>query len=177
MSASLMASAAASLAAKEQRTTTSTRYEYAKLSYKPDQEVRLCVMLPGERDDPLRREIIHVNLNDHPEYEAVSYTWATEKGDASFCRSIQCASGGYIAMTANCDAVVRQLRSHGPRRRLWIDAICIDQPNIDERSHQVGLRDQIYSQARGVRICLQVKTNPSNLLIIRYSFDGYRTVI
>jgi len=39
-------------------------------------------------------------------------------------------------------------------RRVWIDAICINQDNLDERSQQVSLMTDIYSKARRVIIWL-----------------------
>jgi hypothetical protein len=86
------------------------------------------VLLPGEQADPIRCEIIHVNLDDDPEYEAVSYMWATADGDASFCRNIHCGNNKFISVTMNCEAVLRQLRSSGLQRRVWIDAICMRFP-------------------------------------------------
>jgi hypothetical protein len=103
---------------------TTTCYRYNKLNYKLGLEIRLVVLAAGTPGDPLRCDIIHVNLEDEPEYDAVSYTWATEDGDASFSKTIQCVNGGFVPVTANCDAVLRQLRRPGLRRRIWIDAIC-----------------------------------------------------
>jgi hypothetical protein len=99
-------------------------YQYTKLNYKLGREIRLISVLPGSSEDALRCKIIHVNLDDGPVYDAVSYTWATEKGDASLCMAIRCEAGGVIPVTANCYAVLLQLRRCGGIRRLWIDAIC-----------------------------------------------------
>jgi hypothetical protein len=150
------------------------RYRYTKLNYKLGREIRLVVLLPGEPADPIRCEIVHVNLDDDPIYDAVSYTWATEDGDASLSQTIQCVRGGFVSVTVNCDAVLRQLRQTGLSRRLWIDAICtwqsnyeqwkyrnnvnqnlgINQASITERNHQVGFMGLIFSGARSVRICV-----------------------
>lgn len=99
-------------------------YQYAPLNYKLGQEIRLVVLLPGEPADLLRCEIIHVNLEDDPEYDAISYTWATERGDTSLSGLVYCVHGGSISITANCDAALRQVRQRGLRRRVWIDSIC-----------------------------------------------------
>ena len=99
-------------------------YQYTKLNYKLGREIRLVLILPGSSEDALRCEIVHVNLDDDPVYDAVSYTWATEGGDASPCMTVRCEAGGFIPVTANCYAVLLQLRRSGGTRRLWIDAIC-----------------------------------------------------
>jgi hypothetical protein len=110
--------------AASQATDVPSHYQYNNLDYKLGQEIRLILLLPGGQDDPIRCDIIHVNLEDDPDYEAVSYTWATENGDSSLSQAVHCVCGGCIAVTANCAAVLRQLRRPGIRRRLWVDAIC-----------------------------------------------------
>ena len=154
----------------EETQSTPTPYEYATLNYRLGQEVRLCELLPGEPTDPLQCEIIHVNLEDHPDYEAVSYTWASEDGDASLSRSIRCGHNRYIPITANCAAVLCQLRRRGLRRRLWVDAVSINQSNVNERNHQVGLMDHVYSQARSVRICIEDQQVPPEWIDYRQTF-------
>ena len=47
-----------------------------------------------------------------------------------------------------------EMRSQGRFRTYWIDAICIDQSNIQERNHQVQLMKTIYSEAESVSIWL-----------------------
>jgi hypothetical protein len=49
-----------------------TSYKYTKLNYKLGLEIRLVVLASGTPGDPIRCEIIHVNLEDKPEYDAVS---------------------------------------------------------------------------------------------------------
>jgi hypothetical protein len=148
-----------------------SHYEYTDLNYTLGQEIRLCVVLPGEPADQLQCEMIHVNLEDEPEYEAVSYTWASESGDATLSQSVNCGGNRYISVTANCEAALRQLRKRGLKRRLWIDAISINQANINERNHQVGLMDRIYSRARSVRICVQEHSFPPTFSNYRRLFD------
>jgi hypothetical protein len=41
---------------------------------------------------------------------------------------------------------------------LWIDALCINQANIDERNHQVGQMDRIYKDAEEVVIWVGCKS-------------------
>ncbi|KAF1834473.1 hypothetical protein BDW02DRAFT_498165 [Decorospora gaudefroyi] len=157
-------------------THNSDHYMYTKLNYKLGQEIRLVVLLPGQPADPIRCDIVHENLEDDPEYDAVSYVWATENGDVSFCKSIQIRHGGSMPITANCDAALRQLRHRGLPRRVWIDAICIDQTNIEERNHQVYLMSLIYSRARSVRICIQERSSPARLLAYSQLFKWLQGV-
>jgi hypothetical protein len=40
------------------------------------------------------------------------------------------------------------MREQRRRDRFWIDAICIDPENIEERNHQVALMKDIYTKVR-----------------------------
>lgn len=55
-------------------------------------------------------------------------------------------------VTTNLEATLRYLRHDFVERIFWIDAICIDQSNIEERNHQVPLMKAIYSNAVAVRV-------------------------
>jgi hypothetical protein len=107
-------------------------YKYTKLNYKLGREIRLVLLLLGIPEDAIRCEIIHVNLDDDPVYDAVSYTWAIGNGDASLCKSMYCRQGGTIKITAKCHAVLLQLR-RSEKRRLWVDAICTQQSRSNNK--------------------------------------------
>jgi hypothetical protein len=132
-----------------------SRYQYRGLNYTLGQEIRLIELLPGLRSDDIRCNIVHVNLDDDPEFEAVSYTWATEDGDDTFSKTIYTSNNTTMSVTANCLSALRQLRKLSNVRRLWIDAVCIDQANPSERNHQVAMMTEIYKQAVNVRICIE----------------------
>lgn len=51
-------------------------------------------------------------------------------------------------------ASLRYLRETDSRRILWVDAICINQKDFNERGHQVGIMRDIYSKAPQVLIWL-----------------------
>ena len=56
---------------------------------------------------------------------------------------------------------LHHLRQPDQSRYLWIDAICINQEDLDERSQQVGLMRQIYSQASHVVVWLGPEADDS----------------
>lgn len=126
-------------------------YHYTPLQY-PD-AIRLVTLVAGETSAPIQISISEVRSKDNPEYEALSYTWATEDGDDARSSSIECGSQ-CIWITRNCEAALRRLRNRDADCTLWVDAICIDQRNIHERGHQVGLMRDIYSKAKQVLIWL-----------------------
>ena len=102
------------------------------------------------------------------DYVALSYCW----GDAGTTREI-IVNGYSVHVTVNLEAALRQLRdSHRIKQglKLWVDAICIDQSNLEERGQQVGRMRDIYASAWHVVIWLGVDANDSSLAMtaIRY---------
>ncbi|RSL63377.1 hypothetical protein CEP53_004424 [Fusarium sp. AF-6] len=88
---------------------------------------------------------------EFPEYEAVSYTWGGEDGDATLRHPVYVGEYWDILLqTRNCCAMLRYLQPLQGERTLWVDAICINQKDTRERGEQVAKMGQIYSQ------CLQV---------------------
>jgi hypothetical protein len=49
---------------------------------------------------------------------------------------------------------LHEARSRKDQRRLWVDALCINQSHIDEKNHQVGIMGEIYSKAAWVLVWL-----------------------
>jgi hypothetical protein len=146
--------------------TTLSDEEYKYTPLRPDQ-IRLIVLHPGAELDPISCQIITIQLQsaDPYRYEAVSYTWATEDGDARKAKNIQVydEKGNerkYIKVTTNCENALRQLRRHRTKSNrldqylLWVDSICINQDRISERNHQVSIMDQIYMNAVQVDVCI-----------------------
>lgn len=89
-----------------------------------------------------------VNLDDHPKYKALSYVW----GDASVTLPILVNEKRYY-VTTNCHAALHRLRGVG-ETCLWIDAICINQKDNEEKGTQIPLMRDIYSMAEEVTVWL-----------------------
>lgn len=87
-----------------------------------------------------------------PPFEALSYVW----GQAKAVHLVLC-DGGVVSITQDLDDALRSLRLPTQARRLWVDAVCIDQQNIDERSRQVQYMRLIYSRATRVMVWLGLK--------------------
>ncbi|KAF8859326.1 heterokaryon incompatibility, partial [Acephala macrosclerotiorum] len=82
-------------------------------------------------------------------YEALSYVW----GESDPPCWILC-NGQRKSVTPNLGAALRRLRYKEKWRLVWIDAICVNQEDLDERSQQVMLMRNIYSPARRVIVWL-----------------------
>jgi hypothetical protein len=128
-------------------------HTYSDLRLITGQAIRLIVLLSAKFADPICCTIATVDPYKE-QYDAVSYTWATEDGEYSKTGRIHCPDG-VIPVTENCEAALRRLRLPSAPRQLWVDAVCIDQTNIKERNHQVGLMDVIFRLASAVHICIQ----------------------
>ena len=73
-------------------------------------------------------------------------------------------------MTNNLYAFLKNSRSASQQQTLWIDAICINQQNNNERNRQVMRMPDIYRSASQVMIWLGPATEKSNHAISMLSF-------
>jgi Heterokaryon incompatibility protein (HET) len=94
--------------------------------------------------------------NDHTtrwkwgDYDALSYAW----GDPTITGEI-IVNGTRVSVTKNLEEALRNLHKrgqHGSRTRIWIDALCINQKDIDERNAQVKRMKHIFAEAGNVYI-------------------------
>ncbi|RFU77969.1 het-domain-containing [Trichoderma arundinaceum] len=126
-------------------------YQYKAL--KDDKSIRLLYLHTASsyHQLPIKVSLCEFPIDALPEFGALSYTWATEDGLASLSRELLC-EGASIKITENCEAALKRLRRRKEDQVLWVDAICIDQSNLEERGRQIGLMRQIYSQASWVAL-------------------------
>jgi hypothetical protein len=133
-----------------------SQYHYSSLPLGPD-SIRLLRLRPYGNESVERTEIqcelVEYTLQDPGKgtdlYEALSYTW----GGSNKPRSISINKQN-LAVTENLHAALLRLRDRSFERILWIDAICIDQDNLEEKSQQVQLMAKIYSKASHVLVWL-----------------------
>ncbi|KAK4446088.1 heterokaryon incompatibility protein-domain-containing protein [Podospora aff. communis PSN243] len=104
-------------------------------------EIRILTLYPGRWPDSIRCSLRTVRLEDDPHFEALSYAW----GDPDIRRPIFLDDCVHYA-TANLVAALRRLRHLDRVRHLWVDALCINQKDDAEKTHQVNLMSQIYSR-------------------------------
>jgi len=127
-------------------------YQYTPLHH--PESIRLLTLLYGEFSSPIRVRLAEVRLSKKPQYEALSYSWATEGGDTSLSSQIVCDEGKTLAVTKNCELALRYIRKGDSLTTLWVDAICINQQDIKERGHQVGIMRNVYANATKVLVWL-----------------------
>ncbi|KAK5651074.1 hypothetical protein OQA88_13711 [Cercophora sp. LCS_1] len=128
--------------------------EYHHQPLLPGKHVRILLLYPnGDIDAPIHCSLLQMSLDrlavNGPAYDAVSYVWGPDIRDHKvFC------DGREILVTKNCHAALRYFRLSAQSRRLWIDAVCIDQSSMVEKSHQVSLMGDVYKLAHRVLIWL-----------------------
>ncbi|KAI8937488.1 hypothetical protein NX059_005206 [Plenodomus lindquistii] len=94
-----------------------------------------------------------------PEYDALSHVWGTEAGNAFVYTGVDWRQT--VAITSNLDVAIRHLRDREECRTLWIDALCIDQSTLEEKSSQVTMMGKIFSPATSVILWLGSEAHAS----------------
>jgi hypothetical protein len=157
------------------------------IKYRPldpsKREIRLIELFPRATNTSTQREraprcnLIHVSLDDKPVYVALSYTW----GDPQDTEIITVGESS-VSVTRNLHSALKHLQYDKTVRIIWIDALCINQSDNEEKSRQVQLMGQIYQRATFVSIWLGPADTTSdkvmdflNLLgteAMRFGLDG-----
>jgi len=111
--------------------------------------IRILELQPGQRSDPFLGKFIIVNVDSGFAYDALSYMW----GDATQTDQVV-VDGAAIPVAWNLTRALEYLRDFAGSEplRIWIDAICIDQNNLEERAEQVAMMRSVYHNASCVRI-------------------------
>jgi hypothetical protein len=111
--------------------------------------IRLLEIPPRGLFRELRCKMIHKPLDDAPAYEAISYTW----GDST--KSHQVFLNDYRLLTsANVYRILRDRSSFWRTRWVWIDFVCINQEDNEEKASQVMMMKDIYETASRVIVWL-----------------------
>lgn len=134
------------------------RYNYKPLN-RNNREIRLIELHPSEQvSSQVRCSIFTTTLDNAPEYKAFSYCW----GNVSDPRTIK-LNDATLSTTSKLYSALERLGQRSGIRHLWVDAICINQEDIPERSHQVTLMRDIYQQAEETIVYLGEAADDSDL--------------
>lgn len=143
------------------------------------QEIRvLQILKPLDEEDAnqfIRCTLKPVSLKDKPGYAALSYEWA--RGVEESHSLPRCFVNEHeIYPTRNLLLALSSIV--GFELAIWVDAICINQQDLNERGHQVRMMYRIYSSAARVSIWLGQEQDQSNLAfdLIERLYRGSNTL-
>jgi hypothetical protein len=129
-------------------------YRYQPLQGPASKQIRLLDLLP---DATIQLRTVSLAGPDVPEYEALSYCW----GDPNELYAIRCNDAGdedqkeeYVWVPRGIIYALARLTSKDRVRVLWIDAVCINQADLSEKSWQVAMMTDIYKNASRVVVYL-----------------------
>ena len=90
--------------------------------------------------------LTEVDLDDNPNYEAISYTWASPLDQQPVI-----LNGTTINIRANLHSFLLRFRDTVSEKVLWVDALSISQTDLDEKARQVAMIGRVFKQAQRVR--------------------------
>jgi hypothetical protein len=126
-------------------------------------QIRLVTIVPSKSAEEVQCLLKHHEFRKGStgglNYEALSYVW----GDATKTVPIR-LNGHKFQVTTNLESSLRALRYLEHERHIWIDAICINQSNVEERNQEVRRMGQIYRNALRVVIWLGCGTGFGNII-------------
>ena len=146
------------------------RYQALKSSGAP--LVRLLVVKPAaSHDAPLECRLITSPFPSSRRYEAISYTWDGQ----SPCRPVL-VDDSQLLVTPNVESALRHLRRRFFNRRIWVDSVCINQADWQDKMEQIGQMEKIYRGAARVVIWLGEGQNTTSraMALLKWKLPIYK---
>ncbi|KAK3334841.1 heterokaryon incompatibility protein-domain-containing protein, partial [Neurospora tetraspora] len=134
--------------------------------------IRLLQLLPSENEDAaIHCRFFPTTLDSKGTrpYEALSYVWGSESKPCSIS-----INGCDLPVGENLHAALLHLRDHSIERTIWIDAICINQEDEEEKGHQVQSIAKIYAKASRVIVWLGEEAAGSDQALEEIRMAGER---
>jgi hypothetical protein len=127
-------------------------YSYSSLPPGHD-STRLLRLMPNKDETAvIKCQLFDYTLESGKQthlYEALSYVWGDPNKTVPIFVGEHCFN-----ITENLHTALLHLRNHSIERIIWVDAVCIDQANEQEKVHQIQYMAKIYGQATHVIIWL-----------------------
>ena len=149
----------------------SNTYTYQRIEH--DNKIRILKVFHGKKDSALECMLFPTRLPDSSSksdgldrYRALSFVWGPDEpvqkitifNDTGGRGKLQSMTpfnlSGVFHIRNNLAAALKQLRLEHEDVNLWVDALCINQADDEEKNLQVPLMHQIYSQAQDVCVWL-----------------------
>ncbi|PWY83854.1 hypothetical protein BO94DRAFT_599309 [Aspergillus sclerotioniger CBS 115572] len=128
-----------------------------------DYEIRLLCIHPSRNPkNPVQCSLKTVSLKKRPKFEALSYVWGTNHATDRIL-----LEGNVFCVTPNLAKALYHLRTAWWKRMIWVDYICINQSDTEEKNTQVPLMGLIYARADRVVSWLGEATPEIELAVTR----------
>lgn len=159
-------------------------YEYRPLRSGPN-NIRLLQILPGKGNSEIFCQVFQYTLRIEKAfglYEALSYVWGDSTDPQQvWVKNAEDEHYRIFSVTRNLYAALRRLRDPDLPRTIWIDAVCINQDDLEERASQVQIMARIYAYAVSVTVWLGEEADDSSKVLallrrivagdLKYSYD------
>ncbi|CAD6575078.1 MAG: hypothetical protein ASARMPRED_007045 [Alectoria sarmentosa] len=133
----------------------------------PADSIRILTLLPGKPESTIRCELSIRSLYDSRDYEVLSYALERRKSE-SFIN----VNGYTIRVNPYLESSIESLRYADRPRYLWVDDLCVNQKDIEERNSHVALVASIVTRASGVCIWLGKRDE-----YCHWAFSSYKSIL
>ncbi|KAH8693273.1 heterokaryon incompatibility protein-domain-containing protein [Talaromyces proteolyticus] len=129
-------------------------------------EIRLLNLYAGDSHEELvgNLKVIKLMSDDVHHYDTLSYTWG-DHDPTELIKIIQDNQQYYIRIRPNLHSALQHLRSHRENRYLWVDAVCINQSDEEEKSGQVRMMFDIFNNSTSVCVWVGPEGDDSRMAI------------
>jgi hypothetical protein len=124
-------------------------------------ETRIITLFPGTPTDSILVAIKKIDLaaEGNPPFEALSYVWGNQ--DDPVCIHVVSEPAGVLFIGQPLAQALRNLRYTYQSRTLWVDALAINQRDLQEKSNHVARMGKIYRAASRVIVWLGLESEDS----------------
>lgn len=128
----------------------------------PSDSIRLLKILAGSEDDQITCMLVTAPINTSAgAFIALSYVWGPEPQEYSHIL----VNDASLPVRPDLYQTLQALRQPNQTEVYWIDAICINQQNQQEKSRQIPLMAEIYSMASYVLVWLGKSAEDSDYVM------------
>ncbi|KAL8981348.1 MAG: hypothetical protein Q9205_003830 [Flavoplaca limonia] len=147
-----------------------TEYNYTPLN-KEAGEIRLLELLPGPFNAPIciTLKITVLSRQKIPRFKALSYAWGNAQDRVRIHvvagRGVQGVKSAALNITRSLAEALRHLRKKRQSMVFWIDQICVNQADLEERGNQVLRMPDIFTLAKSVIAWLGPESDDSKVAV------------
>ena len=116
----------------------------------PTDSIRILTIYPGEFDEPIHCALKDYKFQNKQTYNAISYCWAAGRPTREI--TVNGASG--FGVSEHLSACLRWLRPTEHVHRVWIDALCTNQKDEEEKKQHLKRSRRVFLEAQRTVIWL-----------------------